>query len=254
MPRTQGFILACLCLARLAAPSLFLLKSWTSRQGVRAPSTCGPPLPKGTFAIDSLLLLPAATAGTILAWTSGAGRIWRCHSVSGSAAAVWRSCRAAASATSSASGTRTSKLVAAGACALRAFLSREPLAKGVGVGRHRCTETCVQQSTQAPARRRRAKKRRERRPPTYAPRFACSACRYSFPGGGVGNIFLKNSLRAAKVWMDEYGRARAAPSPAPAALFAQHRAPSALSRHSRRARAASRADGRSLYLYLVAEV
>ena len=27
---------------------------------------------------------------------------------------------------------------------------------------------------------------------------------YSFPGGGVGNIFLKNSLRAADVWMGDY--------------------------------------------------
>eukprot|EP00048_Salpingoeca_helianthica_P020391 m.6333 g.6333 ORF g.6333 m.6333 type:complete len:537 (+) comp4752_c0_seq1:73-1683(+) len=27
---------------------------------------------------------------------------------------------------------------------------------------------------------------------------------YSFPGGGVGNIFLKNSMRVAEVWMDEY--------------------------------------------------
>lgn len=28
--------------------------------------------------------------------------------------------------------------------------------------------------------------------------------RYNFPGGGIGNIFLKNTLRAGIVWLDDY--------------------------------------------------
>jgi hypothetical protein len=27
---------------------------------------------------------------------------------------------------------------------------------------------------------------------------------YTFPGGGIGNIYLKNTLRGAKVWMGDY--------------------------------------------------
>lgn len=27
---------------------------------------------------------------------------------------------------------------------------------------------------------------------------------YNFPGGGIGNIFLKNTLRAGLVWLDDY--------------------------------------------------
>lgn len=27
---------------------------------------------------------------------------------------------------------------------------------------------------------------------------------YNFPGGGIGNIFLKNTLRAGIAWMDDY--------------------------------------------------